>query len=105
MRQRKTARVAARVFLSAQLKIADNVLIKQWVAVEFLEQVECDVRLVLFERLPDWGQIALQTDGLSLVAHALECRVDVELGLPELDLLLGITIQRVRRYQVLLDQD
>src|SRR5262249_24150416 len=105
MSKRKPARVAARVLLPAELQIADDMLIEQRIAVKFLQQVESYVRLVFFERFSDWCQVARQADRLSFVTHALECGVDVKLGLPELDLLLGVTLEGIRRNQVLLHQN
>src|SRR5205085_57569 len=47
VRDRQAARVAARVLLLRQLKVADDVLVEERVAVELFEEIEGDMRAVV----------------------------------------------------------
>src|SRR5688572_14317052 len=51
MRKRQPSRIAARVRLSQEFEVADDVLIEERMPVELFEQVKRDVRLVLFAGL------------------------------------------------------
>src|SRR5439155_17043931 len=72
MCQGQSARIAARVRLFHQLKVADHVLIIDGIAMEFLKQIKCDVRLMLFKSLPNDPQVAVKTNRIDLMTHALE---------------------------------
>jgi hypothetical protein len=70
--ERHAARVAAGIGLFHQLQIAYDVLVIERVTMKFLQQIECDVRLMLHQRIADYIQLVVKTDGINVVAHLLE---------------------------------
>jgi hypothetical protein len=81
------------------------VLIIESEAVEFLEEVEGDVRLDFLESAADDSQIAVEAHGKDGVAHVPERDDDVILHLPGLDLLVLQSLDRLRRHEVLVAED
>ncbi len=80
--QHQAARIAAGVGYPQEFKVGHDVLIIDRDPVEFLEEVEGDLRLPLFDRLPNHGQVIAQAQGLHLMSHVPERRDDVILRLP-----------------------
>ena len=79
--KRQPARVAAGVGLLAQLEIAHDMLVEMADAVELLDEVEGDVRLVRIDGAADGREVVRNADGNDLVPELLDRIAHVELGL------------------------
>jgi hypothetical protein len=78
------ARVAARVLLTAELEIANDVMVKEREAAALLHEVEYDVRIVTGESTPDYTEIAADADAARIVPEALQRSHDIVFGFSEL---------------------
>ena len=72
---------------------------------EFLEQVEDDLRLPFDDGIADRLKLVLHAERAHLVAERLQGRDDVVLGLPDVDLLLGVALGGVGWHQVRMQED
>jgi hypothetical protein len=79
-------------------------MIVKWVTVKFFEQVEGDVRLVFQQRVAYGIQLTVQADGVDLMAHALQGRDYVVLGLDLLRVFAAHPAKRFRRDQIFVHQ-
>ena len=103
-RDHHAARIAARVGQLHQLEERHHVLVVGDDALEFLEQVERDVRLPVGDRVAQVRQVVAHAEHLHFVAHRAQRRRDVVLGPPVVDLLLGVAARVLRRHQGLVHQ-
>src|SRR5207245_6677636 len=100
-REQEPARIAAGVGLAHQLEKGHHVLIVGDDAVEFLEQVEHDVRLPLGDRAAQLRQAVEHAEAAHVMLELAERRDDVVLGAPLLDFLFAVTFETLRRHQAL----
>ena len=98
-RQQQAARIAAGVRLAQQLEERDHVLVVGDDAVEFLEQVEDDLRLPLGDDAAQLLETVGDAEAAHLVTGFLERRDDVELGAPLFDVFCAVSFETVGRNQ------
>src|SRR5437762_1610798 len=103
--QSHASRVAACICLLHQLQITDNVLVIERITVKLLEQIECDMRLVLHQRITNYIQLVIKANGINFMTHLPESRGDVIFSLDFKFLFLAETIERVWRYKVLMNEN
>ena len=94
-RQQQAARIAAGVRLAQQLEERDHVLVVGDDAVEFLEQVEDDLRLPLGDDAAQLLETVGDAEAAHFVAGFLERRDDVVLGTPFLDFFFAVPVEAV----------
>ncbi len=99
-RQHQAARIAAGVGHAAQLQKARDVLVEERLAVEFLQQVEDDVGVPGLDGVADRREFILDAKRANLVAIGTQRRDDVVFGLPGVDFLFAVPLERVRRNHV-----
>ncbi len=99
-RQHEPARVAARVGGAKQLEIAGDVLVVDGLAMELLEQIEDDVGFPALDFIADRLELVLHAERPDLVARLAQRGHDVILGLPLVNFLLAMVVERIRRHQV-----
>jgi hypothetical protein len=96
----QSARIAARVRDLNQLEIADHVLVKHRFAPEFLQQVEDNVRLELFQRLAQRRHVVVEPERPHLVIHLAQGRDHVILGLVLQDFGIGPAGDVIGRHEI-----
>src|SRR5262245_18998806 len=79
-------------------------LVKEGVSVELLEKVERNVRFVFFPGLPDYSEVALESDRVYLVSHGFKRRDDVVLRSPRLLLYVDAIVESLRWHQLMRQQ-
>src|SRR5262249_53252849 len=89
-RQQQAARVAAGVWLPQELEERHYVLVVRDDAVEFLQQVEDDLRLPLQDLGAQFREAVTHTERLDVMAGIAQVRDDVVLAAPLLDLLVAV---------------
>ena len=104
-REQQPARVAAGVGLAHQLEEGHDVLVVGADAVEFLQQVEDDVRLPVGDGAAHLGEAVEDPQAAHLVAGLAQGGDDVVLGAPLLDFLFGVAFQGLRRHQARVHHD
>ena len=95
-RQHQAARIAAGIGHAHQFEIARDILVIGRLAVKLLQQVEHDVRLPALDLVADRPQLVLHAEQLHLVARLAQRADDVVPGLPDVDLLLAVALDRIR---------
>ena len=95
-RQHQSARIAAGIGNADQFEIARDVLVVGRLAVEFLEQVEHDVRLEGVDLGADRPQLVLHAEHAHFVARLAQRVDDVIAGLKGEDILLAIALDASR---------
>ena len=103
-RQHQAARIAAGVGHAQQLEIAHHAVVVDRLAVELLQQVEHHMRLEALDRVADRRQLVLDAERHHLVAAAAQRADHVVFGLPGVDLLLAVALERIRRHQIRMRQ-
>jgi hypothetical protein len=103
-RQRQPERVAARVGLLLEHKVADHVREEEGVAVELFEEVEGDVGRAILDGLADDAEVAVNLDRPDLVPQLAQGRDHVVLGAPHFLRLVLDACERVRRDTAALDE-
>src|SRR5262245_15021356 len=104
MSEGQTSRVATGVWLLHELQETDDVLVIKSIAMELFQQVEGDLRLMLFNGFADCAQIASQTDGVDFVTEPLERSDHVPLCLPGKYLRWRKPVDACRWHQIFVDQ-
>ena len=98
-RQQHAARIAPGVGLVHEFQECDDVLIVGDDAVEFLQQVEHDVRLPIGDGAAQFRQTVAQAQRHHFVSRLLQMGDHIVFGAPLFDLFLGRAFQGVRRHQ------
>ena len=102
--QHQAARVATGVTPFHQLQIADHVLIVDGDAVELLQQIEGDPGFERIERVAQDAEIGGHAKRLHVMTHLGQRGGHIVLVLERDDLLLGETLDRLGRNQILVHQ-
>ena len=98
-REHESARIAAGVRHPQQLEIARDVLIVDGFAVKLLEQVKNHVRLPTLDFVADRLELVLHAERPHFVTRLTQRARDVVFGLPLVDFLFGMPLERIRRHQ------
>ena len=100
-RQQQAARVATRIGLAHQLEERDDVLIVGDDAVEFLQEIENDIRLPVGDCAAQLREAVQHSHATDVVPRFAQGRGDVVLSPPLFDFLFCMTFEIFRRHQTL----
>jgi hypothetical protein len=98
-REHESARIAAGIGHPQQLEIARDVLIVDGLAMKLFQQIEDHIRLPTLDFVADGLELVLHAERAHLVARRAQRARDVVFGLPLVDFLFGMPLERIRRHQ------
>ncbi len=104
-RKQEPAGIAARVGLTHQLEECNDVLVVRNDSVEFLEQVEDDVRLPLGNAAAHLGEAVEHAETAYVMAARAQRTRDVVFSTPLLDLFVAMAFERFRGHQARVHDD
>ena len=91
-RQHEAARIAAGIGNAHQLEVARDVVVVDDLAVKLLEQGEHHVRLPALDLVADRLELVMHAERPNLVTGSAQRADHVVLGLPDVDLLLAVSL-------------